>query len=146
MTPDEKLKAFAKRVKKNRTLRHRVRWYKLGQRRCHCCGVQLNWATGHKNSASVEHMIPGSYGGTFHQENIIITCSSCNGVRGNRDFIEWVYANKFPKTEWLISKYLAAYHFYKQENIRVKISKNIGKGIEKYKNGYYETDIEVRKV
>lgn len=54
------LKEHAYKMSHNARYKHKINWYLLGQRRCHCCGVQLNWADGHKNSASVEHLIPKS--------------------------------------------------------------------------------------
>lgn len=131
---DEKMAEFRKKVRKLRTLKRRVEWYQLGQRRCHCCGLQLNWAQGHKNSATVEHLVPASYGGTYHSENIIITCSKCNERRGNKDWIYWVTKNNFPKKEWLIKKYINAVEFYACQNGKYKISKNINREYKKYKD------------
>lgn len=109
--------------KKNKRFKTKVKWYKLGQRRCHCCGIQLNWHPGFKNSASVEHLVPASKGGTFHFENLIITCSSCNSSRGSKDWIGFVNDNQFPKSRWLISKYLTAVDFYRNETKQRKTKK-----------------------
>ena len=103
---------FIKRRSNNPRFKKKVHWYLLGQRRCHCCGVQLNWIPGHKNSASVEHMVPASKGGTFDCVNILIVCHSCNMTRRDTDWIKWVTENKFPKSEWLLQKYVIAMNFY----------------------------------
>jgi 5-methylcytosine-specific restriction endonuclease McrA len=122
MLTEEQIKAVKKKMKLNKRFKKRVQWFQLGQRRCHCCGVQLNWAQDYDNSATVEHMVPDSKGGTFHDENILITCRSCNSRRGNKDWIEYVTENNFPKSEWLIKKYLTAVEFYRTNNQKVHIS------------------------
>jgi hypothetical protein len=101
-----------RRMKCNVKYKSRVLWYSLGQRRCHCCGVQLNWVPGHKNSASFEHLVPKSHGGTYHPKNGIVVCEGCNSKRRNTDWIEWVVRNQFPKKDWLIAKYIVAVEFY----------------------------------
>lgn len=116
-------KKFRDRCKRNIRFKTKVKWYKLGQRRCHCCGVQLNWISGHKNSASVEHIVPASKGGTFHFENMLITCESCNNKRQDTDWIKFVTKNKFPKGEWLIEKYLKAVNYYRDGNNQRKHKK-----------------------
>lgn len=102
-----------KKMKTNRMYRHKVNWFLLGQRRCHCCGTQLNWITGHKNSASVEHLVPKSKGGTLKDLNCLIVCHSCNQKRKSINWISWVTRNNFPKSEWLINKYIVALESYK---------------------------------
>jgi len=110
---------FIKRYKNNTSFRKRVYWYKLGQRRCHCCGVQLNWVGDYKNSASAEHMVPASKGGTYDPVNILIVCRSCNNARDNTDWVEWVTENKFPKSEWLLQKYVIAMNFYNDKSFPI---------------------------
>ena len=119
MLTEDQIKLVKKKMQVNRRFKKRVHWFQLGQRRCHCCGVQLNWAQNFNNSATVEHMVPTSKGGTFHDENILITCFSCNNKRGNTDWIEYVTKNNFPKSDWLIKKYLTAVEFYRTKNKKV---------------------------
>jgi hypothetical protein len=113
----EKIQLVKDKMKANRKFKKRVEWYQLGQRRCHCCGVQMTWSTDNKpREATVEHLVPASKGGTYHTENIIITCRTCNNSRGSTDWIDFVTKNKFPKSEWLIGKYLNVLEFYRKTN------------------------------
>ena len=106
-------------------------WYGLGQRRCYC-GVQLNWAPGYKNSATFEHIVPKSQGGTFALKNSLIICRSCNDARGNTCWIDWITQNNPPKAKWLMQKYQDAVAFYTNNNrtLSVKGNKNINIRIE----------------
>lgn len=116
-----------KRLQKNLKFKRRFQWYQLGQRRCHCCGVQMTWENGNisdkhrtKRTATVEHLVPASKGGTMDTINILVTCWGCNNDRGNEDWIDFVQTNKFPKGEWLIARYLMAVEFYKNGGNRNK--------------------------
>jgi 5-methylcytosine-specific restriction endonuclease McrA len=80
-------------------------YYNLGHTRCHYCCVQLNYAAGHKNSATVEHIIPKSKGGTLRESNCLIVCKTCNGKRKNKDFKGFVSGSRFPRRDWLFGKY-----------------------------------------
>ena len=80
-------------------------YYSLGHKRCHYCCVQLNYAQGFKNSATVEHIILKSKGGTMAQKNLLIVCNQCNSKRGNKSFIGFVTGSRLPRQEWLKSKY-----------------------------------------
>lgn len=42
-----------------------------------------------RNTATLEHVIPLSKGGTWKTTNIKVSCSSCNNERGNGDFEEF---------------------------------------------------------
>lgn len=126
-----KQQKFLKKFKTNRNFKKRAMWYRLGQRRCHCCGTQLNWTGEYKNSATVEHMVPASKGGTYHMVNTLVVCWLCNTARGDKDWIEWVDSNNMPKKEWLIDKYLESVEFYRGYNRKVHIS--IFQGVRKYK-------------
>jgi 5-methylcytosine-specific restriction endonuclease McrA len=100
-------------VSKNNKQRMQIkRWYKLGQRRCPCCGVQLVYQPKCDNSATFEHLVPRSQGGTLHAINGLMICSKCNHTRGNTCWISFVKKNKPPKQEWLIQRYLAAVKYY----------------------------------
>lgn len=112
----------SKRSGRSKSARRKVKinlWYDNGQRRCHCCCVQLNWTGNYKNSATIEHMIPKSRGGTLEAINILIMCYRCNAARGNIDWIEWITTSKPPKAEWLIQKYLDAVQFYRKQRIPI---------------------------
>jgi hypothetical protein len=100
-------------VSKNNRARVQIRrWYALGQRRCPCCGVQLVYQPHNDNSATFEHLVPKSQGGTFHPNNGLMICRKCNQVRGNKCWIKFVKRHKLPKQEWLIQRYLNAVQFY----------------------------------
>jgi len=122
MLTEKDIQAIKKRMQKNKRFKKRVEWFQLGQRRCHCCGVQLNWAQDFNNSASVEHMVPQSKGGTLHDVNVLITCRGCNNKRGTKDWIDFISENDIPKSDWLIKKYLMAVEFYRVNNTKVHIS------------------------
>lgn len=114
---------FRKKMKNNRKFRCRMEWYTKGQRRCHCCGIQMVWQGQNNNSATVEHLVPESKGGTLHPKNLLVVCKMCNSKRGAIDWVEWVIGNDLPKRDWLISKYEAAINMYlqttKQKNKKV---------------------------
>mgnify|MGYP003650142423 FL=1 len=82
----------------------KARYYKLGHKRCHYCCIQLNYAAGHKNSATVEHIIPKSSGGTLSKENTLVVCHTCNQKRGSKDFLSFTMGSRFPRSLWLKAK------------------------------------------
>jgi hypothetical protein len=98
--------------KNNRQRIQIKRWYALGQRRCHCCGVQLIYQPNCDNSATFEHLVPKSAGGTLHANNGLMICRKCNHTRGNQCWIKFVKTNNLPKQEWLIRRYINAVKFY----------------------------------
>lgn len=106
-----------KRMRGNRSWKKRFQWFQLGQRRCPCCGVQLTWDSDNTpRTATVEHLVLASAGGTFHMQNTIVTCRRCNSTRGSQNWIDFVQKNRIPKAEWLIDKYLNAVEFYRKHN------------------------------
>lgn len=116
----------------NPRTRARTHWYGLGQRRCYC-GVQLVWQQGQKNSATFEHIVPKSQGGTFALINSLIICRSCNEARGNTCWIDWITQNNPPKAKWLMKKYQDAVAHYASidRKLSVKGNKQIHIRIEK---------------
>jgi len=64
-------------------------------------------------------MVPASKGGTYDPVNILIVCRSCNNARDNTDWVEWVTENKFPKSEWLLQKYVIAMNFYNDKSFPI---------------------------
>ena len=121
--PQKILEKTRKKFKRNRRFRSKLGWYQLGQRRCHCCGVQMTWAGKLTDrSATIEHLVPQSRGGTHNGRNLIVICRLCNRIRGNQNFIEWVVDNNFPKKEWLIAKYVGAVQFYVENDMMDKIT------------------------
>jgi len=102
----------------------KIRAYANGQRRCYC-GVQLNWTGRHSNSATFEHLVPRSQGGTWAKENGMIVCSKCNEKRANRCWIKYVNETNPPKKEWLIQKYLEAVLHQHMKGYDLKIRRKV---------------------
>lgn len=87
----------------------RYKWFALGQRRCAYCCRQLTWECSKKatkRTATVEHMVLKSRGGTKVFKNTLVVCLECNAKRGSRDFQEFVKG--LPREDWLLSKYQLA--------------------------------------
>lgn len=101
-----------------------IRAYNNGQRRCYC-GVQLNWTGRFPNSATFEHLVPRSQGGTWAPENGMIVCNSCNNKRENKCWIRYLNEVNPPKKEWLIQKYLEAVLYHHSRGININIRKKV---------------------
>lgn len=95
-----------------RKKRIKEKFYSLGHSRCHYCCRQLNYSSGFRNSATVEHIIPKSKGGTLALKNCLVVCAECNTKRADKDFIGFVTGSKFPRQGWLKSKHVEAGKFY----------------------------------
>ena len=54
--------------------------------KCCYCGVTLTWNTTKQpprsDCATLEHIVPVSLGGADHENNLAVSCFSCNGRRG----------------------------------------------------------------
>jgi hypothetical protein len=55
--------------------------------RCCYCGCHMSEEPNHRNSVSLEHVIPQSKGGTDDWENLAAACVHCNSARGNSALI-----------------------------------------------------------
>ena len=53
--------------------------------RCCWCGQGVIPEPNKKNSATIEHIIPKSQGGSDDMSNLAVACSSCNNKRGVQD-------------------------------------------------------------
>jgi 5-methylcytosine-specific restriction endonuclease McrA len=51
---------------------------------CSYCGRKLT-----KKSATLDHRIPLTQGGTDDWENLVLSCHSCNQCKAGRDPIQW---------------------------------------------------------
>jgi 5-methylcytosine-specific restriction endonuclease McrA len=112
-----------KQISKNNRNRAAInRSYDMGQRRCYC-GVQLSYQPGQPNSATFEHMVPKSQGGTRERFNGMVICFRCNNSRGNMCWLKWMKKNNPPKKEWLIQKYLNAVQEYQTRGKHLTINK-----------------------
>jgi hypothetical protein len=47
--------------------------------KCHYCPTILTYET-----ATIEHLVPRSRGGTWMQENLVLACAPCNVKKGNK--------------------------------------------------------------
>lgn len=112
-------------------LRNKIKWYKLGQRRCPCCGVQLTWGGNTSDrSATTEHLVLKSHGGSNHEFNVLIICWKCNNRRGNKDWFKWLDEINAPKKEWLAEKYLNSIREYTSTSNNYLVSQDIKKRIK----------------
>lgn len=94
------------------------KFFALGHKRCHYCCIQLNYASGFKNSATVEHIIPRSQGGTLAQANLLVICKTCNEKRQDKNFRDYVMGCELPRKEWLVSKFVVAQRFYEKNLVK----------------------------
>ena len=53
--------------------------------KCCYCGCETEPTTKNKNSATLEHVLPKSLGGTDDWDNLAMACMKCNTKRGNTD-------------------------------------------------------------
>lgn len=78
--PGIRMHGIATKVAKNIYMRCR-----LGEAqnwRCCWCGERCRPESGHKDSATIEHVTPRSLGGSDDWENLAMACASCNHRRG----------------------------------------------------------------
>ncbi len=57
---------------------------KLSSRGCCYCGREEKF--------TLDHLVPGSKGGSDSTENIVWACRSCNSSKGGRDLLVWFEA------------------------------------------------------
>jgi 5-methylcytosine-specific restriction endonuclease McrA len=53
--------------------------------RCCWCGRYVSIFRSRRNSATIEHVLPKSQGGTDDWENLAMSCAHCNSNRGSKD-------------------------------------------------------------
>ena len=78
--------------------RAKVRGAKVGERvllsklvkrdgmRCHWCGEQTTREVGHKNKATIDHVIALAQGGEHSMANCVVACSQCNIHKGTKRY------------------------------------------------------------
>lgn len=59
--------------------------------KCYYCGTLTTLEQRKINSATIEHLIPRSLGGTNRIENLVMCCASCNSLRGNLPIEDFIY-------------------------------------------------------
>jgi hypothetical protein len=60
----------------------RTRLSEAQNHRCCWCGCNVTELRDKKNSATIEHVLPRSFGGADHPDNYAIACHDCNQKRG----------------------------------------------------------------
>lgn len=66
-------------------------------------------------SITMEHIVPESKRGTFNTTNLTVSCTHCNGSRGNKPFFNYIKRWNFSKEK--LMKYQSLYF----NNLRIKI-------------------------
>lgn len=62
--------------------RHITILYRQQQGRCHYCKERCNRIMNHPKSATKEHIVPKSLGGSDTLDNYVMACLECNNRRG----------------------------------------------------------------
>lgn len=62
--------------------------------RCMYCGVDLIESTGHKNSATADHIIAKENGGEDRLDNLVAACLECNGRKSDRVLVRQNWVNR----------------------------------------------------
>lgn len=58
--------------------RHRRESLLAVDSRCHWCRVRL-----YSHTATIDHLVPSSKGGSDEPDNLVLACERCNKARGN---------------------------------------------------------------
>ena len=88
------------------TARRRRRLAEMCGWRCHWCEQPTRLESGWMNTATTEHMVPVSQGGTNEPWNITSACRRCNGTRGSMDMHEFeLMARRFTPDARSVAEY-----------------------------------------
>jgi hypothetical protein len=70
-----------------RATRIKIRKAQLLRKDPHCryCGKRLTAPT-----ATMDHVVPESLGGTDDRDNLVLACHFCNQAKADRTILEWV--------------------------------------------------------
>lgn len=66
------------------TKNYRKLLLRRGGCRCRFCGCKLN-----EENSNIDHLIPRSQGGDNSPANLVLTCITCNGLKGGRTPEQW---------------------------------------------------------
>jgi 5-methylcytosine-specific restriction endonuclease McrA len=55
------------------------------KRNCYYCGIVLS-----RKTATIDHIVPLSKGGSFALDNLALCCKPCNQSKGNMDCVEFM--------------------------------------------------------
>lgn len=76
----------------------RIKLANRNQWRCYWCNHGMRPEFGFQNSATIEHLLPRSQGGSNKVDNLQSACARCNRTRGIQDHDEFMLTAKtFPK-------------------------------------------------
>jgi 5-methylcytosine-specific restriction endonuclease McrA len=64
---------------------------------CCYCSEKMTLKLGKKRTATVEHILPRSYGGK-NEFNLAAACDYCNNERGNMPLLIYLLSKKYNKT------------------------------------------------
>lgn len=70
-------------------------WLRGAKKKCPYCGVILSART-----ATVDHIVPKSKGGTNRRENKQLACRRCNAAKGSRPRSEGIHWEAAETSRW----------------------------------------------
>jgi hypothetical protein len=65
--------------------KQRIKLAERSDMQCYWCDQKVRKETGWQNSATIEHLIPSSQGGSNRLVNLVCACHRCNRLRGTQD-------------------------------------------------------------
>lgn len=65
----------------------RIKLSEAQNHRCAYCTETMSLDYMQPTSATLEHVVPSSHGGSNHESNLVVACYSCNHARGNTSLI-----------------------------------------------------------
>ena len=90
----------------NPNARRRRRLADMRGWRCHWCDQPTRFETGWMDTATIEHMVPVSQGGTNEPWNLTSSCRRCNSLRGATDMVEFeLVARRLPPDARTVAEY-----------------------------------------
>lgn len=76
----------------------RIKLANRAQWKCYWCNHGMRPEFGFQNSATIEHLLPRSHGGSNRVDNLQSACARCNRIRGVQDHDEFMQiAKAFPR-------------------------------------------------
>src|SRR5262245_2812857 len=66
----------------------RLRIFERDEWQCWYCGIEIEESSAF-SSASIDHLLPESRGGSNEESNLVTACRSCNSKKNNRTLEEY---------------------------------------------------------